>query len=150
MKYIYIGDIVNTHGLKGEVRLISDFEYKKKVFKKGFKLYIGRTTNLKNRIEIHFRELKSGKHTNEEMLNDYKVYGREKFEVYLLEENVPFTERKKEFKYMEEYGTYNKKYGYNYKDASKRKKKEVDIIKGLPINMFANMHKNNCEKEKEE
>ena len=43
MKYIYIGDIVNTHGLKGEVRLISDFEYKKKVFKKGFKLYIGRT-----------------------------------------------------------------------------------------------------------
>lgn len=59
------------------------------------KLYIGRTTNLKNRIEIHFRELKSGKHTNEEMLNDYKVYGREKFEVYLLEENVPFTERKR-------------------------------------------------------
>ena len=43
MKYIYIGDIVNTHGLKGEVRLISDFEYKKKVFKKGFKLHIGRT-----------------------------------------------------------------------------------------------------------
>ena len=32
MKYIYIGDIVNTHGLKGEVRLISDFEYKKKDF----------------------------------------------------------------------------------------------------------------------
>ena len=64
--------------------------------------------------------------------------------------NVPITERKKEFKYMEEYGTYNKKYGYNYKDASKRKNKEVDIIKGLPINMFANMHKNNCEKEKEE
>ena len=32
MKYIYIGDIVNTHGLKGEVRLISDFEYKKKVW----------------------------------------------------------------------------------------------------------------------
>ena len=43
MNYIYIGDIVNTHGLKGEVRLISDFEYKKKVFKKGFKLYIGRS-----------------------------------------------------------------------------------------------------------
>lgn len=42
MKYIYIGDVVNTHGLKGEVRLISDFEYKKRVFKKDFKLYIGR------------------------------------------------------------------------------------------------------------
>lgn len=43
MKYIYIGDVVNTHGLKGEVRLISNFEYKKRVFKKNFKLYIGRT-----------------------------------------------------------------------------------------------------------
>ena len=38
MKYIYIGDVVNTHGLKGEVRLISNFEYKKRVFKKNFKL----------------------------------------------------------------------------------------------------------------
>ena len=43
MKYIYIGDVVNTHGLKGEIRLISNFEYKKKVFKKNFKLYIGRS-----------------------------------------------------------------------------------------------------------
>lgn len=43
MNYICIGDVVNTHGLKGEIRIISDFEYKKKVFKKGFKLYIGRS-----------------------------------------------------------------------------------------------------------
>ena len=43
MKYIYVGDVVNTHGLKGEVRLISDFEYKKKLFKKNFKLYLGRS-----------------------------------------------------------------------------------------------------------
>ena len=43
MKYIYIGDVVNTHGLKGEVRLVSNFEYKKRVFKKNFKLYIGRS-----------------------------------------------------------------------------------------------------------
>lgn len=43
MKYIYIGDVVNTHGLKGEVRLLSDFEYKKRVFKKNFKIYIGRS-----------------------------------------------------------------------------------------------------------
>ena len=43
MKYIYVGDVVNTHGLKGEVRLVSNFEYKKRIFKKNFKLYIGRT-----------------------------------------------------------------------------------------------------------
>ena len=41
MKYIYVGKIVNTHALKGEVRLISDFEYKERVFKKDNILYIG-------------------------------------------------------------------------------------------------------------
>lgn len=42
MKFIYIGDIVNTHGLKGEVRILSDFKYKSKVFKAGFTVYVGR------------------------------------------------------------------------------------------------------------
>lgn len=41
MKYIYLGKIVNTHALKGEVRLISNFEYKDRVFKKDFVVYIG-------------------------------------------------------------------------------------------------------------
>ncbi len=41
MKYIYVGKIVNTHALKGEVRLISDFEYKERVFKKDNIIYIG-------------------------------------------------------------------------------------------------------------
>ena len=39
--YIYIGKIVNTHGIKGELKLLSDFEYKNQIFKKDFKLYIG-------------------------------------------------------------------------------------------------------------
>lgn len=112
------------------------------------KLYIGRTTNLKSRIEVHFQELKSGRHTNKEMLEDYKKYGRDKFEIYLLEENIPFTERRKEFKYMENFNTYDKKYGYNTKDKSRRRTKEIEIIKGLPENLF---EKNKLEpKEKEE
>ena len=41
MNYIYIGDIVNTHGIKGEVKIISHFKYKKNVFIKGTSLYIG-------------------------------------------------------------------------------------------------------------
>lgn len=36
MNKIYIGDIVGTHGIKGEVKLISDFEYKDRVLKKDF------------------------------------------------------------------------------------------------------------------
>ena len=41
MNYIYIGEIVNTHGIKGEVRIISHFRYKSFVFVKGTFLYIG-------------------------------------------------------------------------------------------------------------
>ena len=42
MKYIRIGKIVNTHGVKGELRIISDFQYKEKIFKKDFLIYIGK------------------------------------------------------------------------------------------------------------
>ena len=41
MNYICIGKIVNTHGIKGEIRILSNFDYKDKIFIKGFKLYIG-------------------------------------------------------------------------------------------------------------
>ena len=30
---VYIGKIVSTHGIKGELRIISDFEYKDKALK---------------------------------------------------------------------------------------------------------------------
>ena len=42
MKYIYLGKIVNTHGIKGELRILSNFKYKNRIFKKGFKIYIGK------------------------------------------------------------------------------------------------------------
>lgn len=41
MEYIYIGKLVNTHGLKGEVRILSSFTYKKEVFLEGMILYLG-------------------------------------------------------------------------------------------------------------
>ena len=40
MEYIKIGKIVNTHGIKGEIRLLSKFPYKEKVFIKGMHIYI--------------------------------------------------------------------------------------------------------------
>lgn len=42
MKYINIGKLVNTHGIKGEVRIISNFKYKDRVFIPGMKIYIGK------------------------------------------------------------------------------------------------------------
>ncbi len=42
MEFFYIGKLVNTHGIKGEVRLLSNFRYKNKIFIPGFKIYIGK------------------------------------------------------------------------------------------------------------
>ncbi len=42
MDYIYVGNIVNTHGLKGEIRIISDFKFKDTVFVENRKCYIGK------------------------------------------------------------------------------------------------------------
>lgn len=39
---VYVGEIVNTHGIKGELRIVSDFKYKDSVFVKGKKLYLGK------------------------------------------------------------------------------------------------------------
>ena len=40
MNKVYIGKIVNTHALKGELRIRSDFEYKDQVFIQGKELII--------------------------------------------------------------------------------------------------------------
>ena len=55
MNYVYIGKIVNTHGIKGEIRILSNFDKKELVFKKGFKIYIGNNYEEKtiNTYRIH-------------------------------------------------------------------------------------------------
>ena len=40
MDKVYIGKIVSTHGIKGELKILSDFDYKSKVFVVGKKLII--------------------------------------------------------------------------------------------------------------
>ena len=42
MEYRYIGDLVNTHGVKGEVRILSDSKFKKEIFVPGRILYLGK------------------------------------------------------------------------------------------------------------
>lgn len=41
MEYVYIGKIVNTHGIKGELRIKSNFDKKDRVFVPNRKIYIG-------------------------------------------------------------------------------------------------------------
>lgn len=41
MEYIYVGKFVNTHGVRGEIRIVSEVPYKKEIFQPGIHLYIG-------------------------------------------------------------------------------------------------------------
>ncbi|MDD6879514.1 MAG: ribosome maturation factor RimM [bacterium] len=56
MNYLYIGKIVNTHGIKGEIRIISSFEEKELVFCKNTKIYIG--DNFEEKVIISYRHHK--------------------------------------------------------------------------------------------
>ena len=60
MELIRIGKIVNTHGIKGELRLLSRFPYKDKVFIKEMNIYIDK----KNREVINTYR----RHKNFEMI----------------------------------------------------------------------------------
>ena len=39
--YICVGKIINTFGIKGELKIVSDFEYKDRIFIKEFPIYVG-------------------------------------------------------------------------------------------------------------
>ena len=49
--YIYVGKIINTFGIKGELKVSSAFEFKDRVFIKDFNIYIGEEKYI-NGIEV--------------------------------------------------------------------------------------------------
>ena len=42
MKYVLIGKIVSTHGIKGEIKILTSFKYIKKALIPGMNVYIGK------------------------------------------------------------------------------------------------------------
>lgn len=82
MNKIYIGKVVNTHGIKGEIRIFSNFEYKDKVFKVNNKLIIGDKT-----YEIKSHRIHKG--YNMVTLDDYNNINDV---LFLLKKEVYFNE----------------------------------------------------------
>ena len=92
MEYLYIGKIVNTHGIKGEIKLLSDFECKEEVFKNGINIYIG-TSHIKEVINTYrhhkiFDMLTLDNITN---INEVLKYKNEK--VYVNKEEIDFSNK---------------------------------------------------------
>lgn len=48
-----IGKVINTHGIKGEIRILSNFKQKKEVFQSGNRLYIDGDKLIINTHRIH-------------------------------------------------------------------------------------------------
>ena len=53
MEKVYIGKIVNTHGIKGELRILSDFPFKDKVFYIDNIIYIGDEKHIIKSYRVH-------------------------------------------------------------------------------------------------
>lgn len=64
MEQIYVGKIVSTHGIKGEIRILSDFPYKEKVFFVGNTLIIDGKRYMIRSYRVH-------KHYDMVTLNQY-------------------------------------------------------------------------------
>lgn len=87
MNYICIGKIVNTHGIKGELRILSNFKFKETTFLKNNKIYIG---NKKEEEIINSYR----KHKNFDMItlkgyeniNDILKYKGSR--IYIIKENL--------------------------------------------------------------
>lgn len=77
---IYIGKIVSTHGIKGELKIISDFLYKDKVFVVGNTLLI-------DKKEYKIKSYRKHKNFDMVTLNDYKDINEV---LFLLKKNVYF------------------------------------------------------------
>ena len=53
MEKVLVGKYVSTHGIKGEIRIKSNFKYKNKVFIVGNKIYINNQEYIINSYRIH-------------------------------------------------------------------------------------------------
>ena len=73
------------------------------------KMYVGSSSNIRNRYEYHFNSIKKGKFVNKRLQEELDKIGLDKFSFLILEkcEDVPYTLRYLECKYIELYGDYN-------------------------------------------
>lgn len=84
--------------------------------KKTNRIYVGRTQWPEIRFRQHMNALKSGKHNNELMQSDFDVFGEDSFYLEVVEQKEHLTRSGIEGMWMLRLRTYDKRFGYNYKD----------------------------------
>lgn len=88
MKLIKIGKFVNTHGIKGEIRLLSDFKFKNDVFKKGIEVVINNKNFITETYRVHKNyDMLTLKNINN--INDILMY--KGYDVFIDKEKIEFS-----------------------------------------------------------
>ena len=90
MDKVYIGKIVSTHGIKGELKIHSDFDYKDKVFVVGNKIIVDDKEYTIKSYRVH-------KNFDMVTLDDYKDINEVLFllkkNVYVSKDSLSFNDR---------------------------------------------------------
>lgn len=78
------------------------------------KVYIGKSTHIKQRFQEHFSELNKNKHKNKYLQSSWNKYGVNNFSFEIIEECSKELLNEKEKIWIEHYGGANSKQTYNY------------------------------------
>ena len=123
---LYIGDLVNTHGIKGEVRIISFFKYKDIIFKPNNFLYIN---NEKLKIKTYRKHKNYDMVTFENYTNINDILKFKGSKVYINKEEYKFPGPLNEDLYGKK--VYDKeKYIGILENIIDNKGKEILVVKG--------------------
>ena len=121
---INIGKLVNTHGIKGEVKVISNFKYKDEVFKKNNTIYIN---DKDYKIKTHRKHQKFDLLTFENYENINDVLELKGSLIYIKREDYTFEGILNEDLYGKK--VYDKdKYIGNLKEIINNKNQELFVI----------------------
>lgn len=108
------------------------------------KKYVGRTSNLENRIQQHMSTLRHGKHNSKELQKDYNKFGGGKnaFRIEVVGEyqwHVGKADTDLEFLVMAGLHTYDERYGYNTHDCAMQKLRKAEGLE--PIYLYGKVAK---------
>lgn len=81
------------------------------------KVYVGRTERFENRKKLHLNALRSNRHPNQMLQDDFNTYGEEAFSFQIVyQTNRCLTNSHLEQAFMVALRTYDAEFGYNGKD----------------------------------
>lgn len=90
------------------------------------RVYIGISQRVNERLKSHFDSLRGHRHIVEDMQDDFDKYGDD-YTVTILEENVDYKDKYKEYQWMEKFQSHIRGKGYNYKDHVFTSREKVKI-----------------------